>query len=199
MTNAEYRKILEDNGIAAADIKKIQYKFDAEKITETVENATSPDEAFKALHDLYPELKVEELKKQSNFMMNQLAQAVEEVKKKGSVELTAEELDCIAGGGIFSDIGNWFSNNWKKILVGAAIFLVSVAAFTVGGAALGLAGGAILGAISGQGALGGAIMGGLLCGASGLFMGSVGTIYMMKTNNRDDSIKLWDVNWWLNK
>ena len=44
-----------------------------------------------------PELKIEELKKQSNFMMNQLAQAVEEVKKKGPQELTTEELDSVAG------------------------------------------------------------------------------------------------------
>ena len=176
MTNAEYRKILEENGISAEDIKKIQDKFDAEKITETVENAVSPDEAFKALHDLYPELKIEELKKQSDFMMGQIAAAVEEAKKKGTIELTTEELDSVAGGGIFSDIGNWFKNNWKVILVGAAVIVACAAASALmigAGGALFAGIDAVLtgadtflnGAAFGAsvGASGGAIMGGM-CG-----------------------------------
>ncbi|MBQ7539444.1 MAG: hypothetical protein IJT42_10810 [Treponema sp.] len=46
---------------------------------------------------MHPELKVEELKKQSDFLMGQIAQSVEEAKKKGPQELTTEDLDSIAG------------------------------------------------------------------------------------------------------
>ena len=129
MTNAELKKIMEGSGLSAEEISKFQAKFDAEKISEVVNNASCASEAIKALHELYPELKVEELKKQSDFMMGQIAAAVEENKKKGPLELSTEELENVAGGGFFSDVGNWFKNNWKTILVGAAV-VVAVAAAT---------------------------------------------------------------------
>lgn len=177
MTNAEYRTILEKNGVSAEDIKKIQGKFDAEKITETVEKAISPQEAFKALHDLYPELKVEELKKQSDFMMGQIAAAVEEAQKKGTIELTTEELDSVAGGGIFSDIGNWFKNNWKTILVGAAIIVAGAACTAL---MLG-AGGALLSGVSAvlfgtDTFLGGAAFGASVGMTAGAVFGTMGGI-----------------------
>lgn len=143
MTNAELKKIMEGSGLSAEEISKFQAKFDAEKITETVENASCASEAFKALHELYPELEIENLKKQCDFMMGQIAAAVEESKKKGPVELSNEELENVAGGGIFSDIGNWFKNNWKTILVGAAVLVAcaAVVALTMG------AGGALIGGV----------------------------------------------------
>ena len=118
---------MKESGLSSEDIKNFQNKFDAEKITEVVNNASCASEAFKAINELYPDLKVEELKKQSDFMMGQIAAAVEEAKKKGPVELSTEELENVAGGGFFSDVGNWFKNNWKTILVGAAV-VVAVAA-----------------------------------------------------------------------
>ena len=127
MTNVEVKKIMKESGLSSEDIKNFQNKFDAEKITEVVNNASCASEAFKAINELYPDLKVEELKKQSDFMMGQIAAAVEEAKKKGPVELSTEELENVAGGGFFSDVGNWFKNNWKTILVGAAV-VVAVAA-----------------------------------------------------------------------
>lgn len=127
MTNAELKKIMEGSGLSAEEIGKFQAKFDAEKITETVENASCASEAFQALYELYPELEIEKLKKQCDFMMTQIAAAVEESKKKDPVELSTEELENVAGGGFFSDVGNWFKNNWKTILVGAAV-VVAVAA-----------------------------------------------------------------------
>ncbi len=143
MTNVEVKKIMEESGISAEDIKKFQNKFDAEKITETVNNASSASEAFNALNKLYPELKVENLKKQCDFMMDQTLAALEEAKKKGPTELSQEELENVAGGGFFSDVGNWFKNNWKTILVGAAVLVAcaAVVALTMG------AGGALIGGV----------------------------------------------------
>lgn len=145
MTNTEVRKILEKNGLSAQEIKLLQDKFDFEKINDTVKKASNPSEAFEALHKLYPELKVEKLKNQSNFMMSQISAAVDEVKQKGPMELSQEELENVAGGGIFSDIGNWFSNHWKEILVGAAIIVAGAAVTSL---TLGAGGALISGVLS---------------------------------------------------
>ena len=178
MTNAELKKIMEESGLSAEEISKFQDKFDAEKITETVENASCASEAFKALYELYPELEIEKLKKQCDFMMTQIAAAVEESKKKGPVELSKEELENVAGGGIFSDIGNWFKDNWKAILIGAAVIVAGAA---ISAAMLGV-GGALLSGVSAvlfgtDTFLAGAAFGASVGATAGAVFGGIGGIF----------------------
>ncbi|WP_407429507.1 ComC/BlpC family leader-containing pheromone/bacteriocin [Treponema sp.] len=135
MTNEEMKMTLAQNGIAQAEIEKISGKFDAEKITEIVEGASNPKEAFEALHTFYPELEVEKLQKQCDFVMEQVEAAMKEQKKNEPEELTEDELENVAGGGFFSSIGNWFKDNWKKVAIGAAV-AVGVALVCTGVGAL---------------------------------------------------------------
>ena len=58
MTNEEMKQALAKGGIATADIEKISDKYDAEKITEIVEGANNPKEAFEAIHNFYPDLEM---------------------------------------------------------------------------------------------------------------------------------------------
>ncbi len=137
MTNEETKKALLQNGLTVADIEKFSEKFDTEKITEIVEKSANPNEAFEALHVFYPELEVENLQKQCDFVMEQVEAALKEKKNTGAMELTEEELDNVAGGGWFSDVGNWFKNNWKAVAVGAAIVVGSALVCTGVGAVVG--------------------------------------------------------------
>ena len=164
MTKEELRVTLENNGFSAENIEKIQNKYDVEKITEIVDGCSSPKEAFEALHNEYPELAVEEMKKRCDFTMEQIAAAMKEKKPEGLVELTMDELENVAGGGVFDAIGDFFKNNWKKILIGTAI--------VVGAAALGAV---TFGAgMAGFGALMAAIEGGIGVGAAAAAGGSIG-------------------------
>ena len=135
MTNEEMKKALAKGGVAEADIEKVSDKFDAEKITELVEAANTPEEAFAAIHAAYPELAVSELEKQCDFMREQLEATMKEQKKSETVELSEDELENVAGGGLFDSIGGWFKDNWKKVAVGAAI-AVGVALLCTGAGAL---------------------------------------------------------------
>ena len=123
MTNEEMKMAFAKSGVAEADIEKISDKFDAGKITEIVEAANTPKEALEALHAFYPELEVEALQKQCDFVKEQVEAAINEQKQKQNVpmELTEEELDNVAGGGFFDSVGSWFKNNWKKILIGIGV------------------------------------------------------------------------------
>ena len=121
MTNPEMEAILTKGGISAEDVEKISGKFDVEKITEIVEASSSPKDAFEAIHSFYPELEVEKLQKQCNFVMEQVEAAMKDHKQNEPVELTEDELENVAGGGLFDSIGGWFKDNWKKVAVGAAI------------------------------------------------------------------------------
>jgi len=134
MTNEEMKKALAKGGVTAADIEKVSGKFDAEKITELVEAASTPKEALEALHAFYPELEVEALQEQMDFVQSQFDAAAKGEKSSESIELTEEELDMVSGGGI----GDWFKKNWKKVAIGAAI--------VVGAALIGTGVGAVVGA-----------------------------------------------------
>ena len=72
MTNEEIKEVLVSSGVSAAEIEKIQGKFNLEKITEIVEAASSPDEAFSSLHKFYPELEIEKLHEECNFVVDQI-------------------------------------------------------------------------------------------------------------------------------
>ena len=76
MTNEEMKQVLAKNGLAEKEIEKVSDKFDAEKITEIVDGASNPKEAFEALHNFYPELEVEKLQKQCDFVMEQVEAAM---------------------------------------------------------------------------------------------------------------------------
>ena len=88
MTNEEMKRALEKGGVAEADIEKISDKFDAEKITELVEAASTPKEAMEALHAFYPELEVEALQKQCDFVMEQVEAAMKGQENAEPMELT---------------------------------------------------------------------------------------------------------------
>ena len=135
MTNEEMKKALTKDGVAEADIEKISEKFDAEKITEIVDGASNSKEAFEALHNFYPELEVEKLQEQCDFVMEQVEAAMKDHKQNEPVELTEDELENVAGGGLFDSIGGWFKDNWKTVAVGAAI-AVGVALICTGAGAL---------------------------------------------------------------
>ncbi|WP_296686037.1 hypothetical protein [Treponema sp. UBA3813] len=141
MTNEEMKRALAQSGMATAEIEKVSEKYDAEKITELVETANTPEEAFAALHAVYPELEVEALQKQCDFVKEQVEAAINEQKQKQNVpmELTEEELDNVAGGGFFDSVGSWFKNNWKAVAVGAAIVVGAALVCTGVGAGVGAA------------------------------------------------------------
>ena len=139
MTNEEMKRALAQSGMATAEIEKVSDKYDAEKITELVETANTPEEAFAALHAVYPELEVEALQKQCDFVKEQVEAALNEQKHNEPMELTEDELDNVAGGGFFDSVGSWFKNNWKAVAVGAAIVVGTALICTGIGAGAGAA------------------------------------------------------------
>lgn len=174
MTNEELRKGLLEAGASAENVKKVAEAYDAEKITSIVENAVSVKEAAEEIQKLYPEISAKTLQEQYHFYEEQLIGAEKKQKaEKGPMELTEGELEHVAGG---SSVGDWFSNNWKKIVIGLAI--------AVGCAALGALGGQLW-AVASQGAQFGIGYTGMLTlhgisslsianvGAGGLFAGAL--------------------------
>lgn len=139
MTNEEMKMEFAKSGVSTADIEKISEKYDAEKITELVEAANTPEEAFVAIHAFYPELEVEALQKQCDFVKEQVEAAMNEQKQKQNVpmELTEDELDNVAGGGFFDSVGSWFKKNWKAVAIGAAIVVGAALICTGVGAGIG--------------------------------------------------------------
>ena len=137
MTNEEMKRALAQSGMATAEIEKVSDKYDAEKITELVETANTPEEAFAALHAVYPELEVEALQKQCDFVKEQVEAALNEQKHNEPMELTEDELDNVAGGGFFDSVGSWFKNNWKAVAIGAAIVVGAALICTGVGAGIG--------------------------------------------------------------
>ena len=137
MTNEEMKRALEKGGVAEADIEKVSDRFDADKITELVEAANTPEEAFAALHAVYPELEVESLQKQCDFVKEQVEAALNEQKQSEPMELTEDELDNVAGGGFFDSVGGWFKKNWKAVAIGAAIVVGAALICTGVGAGIG--------------------------------------------------------------
>ena len=135
MTNEEMKMALAKDGLTAADIEKVSEKYNAEKITEIVEAASTPKEALEALHAFYPELEVEKIQEQMDFVQSQFDAAAKGEKSGETVELTEKELDMVSGGGI----GDWFKKNWKKVAVGAAIVVGTALVCTGVGAAIGVA------------------------------------------------------------
>ena len=133
MTNEEMKMALAKDGLIAADIEKVSEKFDAEKITEIVEAASTPKEALEALHAFYPELEVEKMQEQMDFVQSQFDAAAKGEKSGETVELTEKELDMVSGGGL----GDWFKKNWKKVAIGAAIVVGAALICTGVGAGIG--------------------------------------------------------------
>ena len=139
MTNEEMKQALANGGVSTAEIEKVSDRFDAEKITELVEEANTPEEAFAAIHEFYPELEVEALQKQCDFVKEQVEAALNEQKQSEPMELTEDELDNVAGGGFFDSVGGWFKKNWKAVAVGAAIVVGTALICTGIGAGAGAA------------------------------------------------------------
>jgi hypothetical protein len=72
MTNEKIKEVLTNSGVPAKEVEKIQGRFNLAKITEIVEAASSPDEAFTSLHDFCPELEIEKLHEECNFVVDQI-------------------------------------------------------------------------------------------------------------------------------
>ena len=128
MTNNEMKSILVKSGFAEEAAEKATKKFDAEKISDIIDAAHSPEEAFKKLHDFYPELEVEKLQEQCDFIQEQLEVSMNGNNEKAVFELSEKELDMVSGGGF----GDWFRRNWKQIVTGAVLTVVGGIATTVG-------------------------------------------------------------------
>lgn len=155
MTNEEMKEMLVKGGATVADVEKAQEKFDADKITEIVEAANSPEEAFENLHAFYPELEVEKLQEQCDFIMEQVEASLKEEKSTEPMELTESELENVAGGGLWGSVGNWFKKNWKTVAVGAAI----VVGAALIGTGIGAGVGAVITSVSAQAFIYGGVVG----------------------------------------
>ena len=177
MTNAELKEAFGKIGVSAEDTNKVLERFDAEKISEIVEETNTPEEAFEAIHKAYPELEVEKMKEQVNFFRDQLETAAKEYKEKKPIELTEGELENVAGGGFWGDVGDWFKKNWKAIAVGAAIVVGAALIGTGIGAAIGSTMFTFVEVLGGMGFAMGTLAGpgALIGGAIGLGVGGITT------------------------
>lgn len=128
MTNSEMKSILVKSGLTEADAEKTTEKFDAEKISDIIDAAHSPEEAFKNLHDFYPELEVDKLQEQCDFIQAQFESAINGNNEKATFELSEKELDMVSGGGFV----DWFKRNWKQVVTGAVLTVVGGIVTTVG-------------------------------------------------------------------
>ena len=128
MTNNEMKSILVKSGFAEEAAEKATKKFDAEKISDIIDAAHSPAEAFKNLHDFYPELEVDKLQEQCDFIQSQFEASMNGNKEMATFELSEKELDMVSGGGI----GDWFNRNWKEVITGAVLTVVGGIVTTVG-------------------------------------------------------------------
>ncbi|MBQ1661182.1 MAG: hypothetical protein II054_01650 [Treponema sp.] len=136
MTNEEMKEMLVKGGASVADVEKAQERFDADKITEIVEAANSPEEAFENLHAFYPELEVKKLQEQCDFIMEQVEASFKEHKQNEPMELTESELEMVAGGGFWGSVGNWFKKNWKTVAIVAAGVVIGAVTCGAGGAVI---------------------------------------------------------------
>ena len=136
MTNEEMKEILVKGGASVADVEKAQERFDADKITEIVEAANSPEEAFENLHAFYPELEVKKLQEQCDFIMEQVEASFKEQKQNEPMELTESELEMVAGGGFWGSVGNWFKKNWRTVAIVAAGVVIGAVTCGAGGAVI---------------------------------------------------------------
>lgn len=121
MTRTELKEFWKVAGVSEKEAQVVESKYNVDTITDIVERSENPREAMEALHAYYPQLEVEDLQKQMDFIQDQMEAALEEKKRNASLELTEEELSNVNGGGFFGSIGNWFKDNWKKTLVVGAL------------------------------------------------------------------------------
>ena len=157
MTNEEMKTIMTNAGIAEKEIERIDESYDFGKITEIIDEAHNPKEAFENIHRFYPELEVEKMQEQCDFIQNQVEAAFKGEESKIPLELTEEELDMVAGGGLFS----WISDNWRKVTTAAILGVLGGAACAVAGGYFGATFGPV-----------GAVIGAVVGGAVGLSMGA---------------------------
>ncbi len=118
MTNEELVTLLEENDVPAADIEKINGNVDMAKIESIINASNNPREAAEKLKEAYPEIEVDDFLKQMDFVQQQIELAAKGENDKIPVQLTAEELDMVVGGG-------WWGNNWRKVAVAAGVGLLA--------------------------------------------------------------------------
>ena len=119
-----------------------------------------------------PKLEIAKLEETMGFFREQLEIALNDQERK--TELSLEELEKVAGGGFFDDVGAFFKNNWKALLIGTAIVVgVALTSATLGAGAGFLGGLAIF--AEGSASIMGMAVSTLGFGATALGGGFVGT------------------------
>lgn len=125
-------------GASADFIETFEKNFDIAEIQKLVVGSDTKEEAFQKIHEKYPVLKVEELKK----IFDDYAANMNVAEDSGSeevVDLEDDALEEVAGG----SIGSWLKKNWAGLTVAVVC--------TVAGSALGAP---MIGAMVGQTAMG---------------------------------------------
>lgn len=131
-------KKIKEVAITKEDVKKASEKYDVSKFAEIINQSSSPEEAFKAIHDLYPEFEIDLMKRQCECVIDELKESIMENNHASAKELSQEDLESIVGGSIFSDIGKFFKDHWKSILcisliaLSAALMCTGIGAMGVG-------------------------------------------------------------------
>ena len=155
MTNEQMKTALAQEGVSTEVIERFTSRVDVEKISDIVDAAANPREAFENIKSVYPELDVDEAMKQMDFVQSQIEAAANTEENSVPLELTEDELDKVSGGG-------WFDIDWKKLAKAVGVGLLGA----VGGAILGAGAGCIFaaaGAVLGLAAVG-AVAGGVCAG-----------------------------------
>ncbi len=141
-----------------------------EKLQTAIENdadfvaANTLEEAYEALKK-YIKMTMEQFKAGYEALKEKVTGLFEEVQAKR--ELSDEELDIVAGGGL----GSWFKKNWKSVAKGVALTgLAIVAGGVIGGAVVGM-----VATMAGAAAVAdGAVLAASVIGGVGTVIASVG-------------------------
>ncbi|EID85200.1 hypothetical protein MSI_13250 [Treponema sp. JC4] len=159
MTNTELKNRLAENGASADTIEKITSKYDFEEVQRIIDAASSSTEAFRNIQKLYPDFDADAAIKQMDAIEEQIELAGKAESSEGPVQLSADELDMVVGGG-------WWSDHWKNV----TLALVLGAAGAMVGMAFGAAFGSMFGPV---GIVVGLVAGTLIGGAAGGYLGWV--------------------------
>ncbi|EID85201.1 hypothetical protein MSI_13260 [Treponema sp. JC4] len=158
MTNTELKNLLAENGASPDSIEQITSKYDIEEVQRIIDAASTSKEAFENIKKLYPDFDADTAIKQMDAIQEQIELAGKSDNHEGPVQLSADELDIVVGGG-------WWGDHWKNVT-----FAVVLGAI---GAVAGGAMGGVIGAMFGgpAGLVAGIVIGATIGGAVGGFLG----------------------------
>ena len=105
MTNAEFKKHLEENGGSVAEIEKITSTYDIEELEKIIDAASNPEEAFKNIKKQFPEFDADKAISQMNEIKRQLEIAAE--AKPGAPGAIAGGIICGVIGAVAGAYYGW--------------------------------------------------------------------------------------------